>query len=472
MEDTALSPKQSLWQAVPACPRIFGFIIFNVISFQIALGTPLVLVARHWGASPFYIGAITSLVPLLATLQLYMGPRVEYIGFRRVMLSGWTGRNVILILTTMLPFCAFFLSRSLLLEALFVFMILYNILRGLASTSWLPWLIALVPESMRGRYFSFDQFASYISSAIAFFFCGWVLGDHPGDIHFGVIFAIALLTGWVSLYFLKGIDSPLPKKGIPAIEPFPVWARRIWKIPAFRRLIRVNALFSLATAAWEPFTTLFLKDNLGVSDRNILYIIGLKTLVAVVSAWGWGILADRFGSRPIMAISTRILLPVMICWLVLALGLTPTTKTPLMAILVVISVIFQVGVLGFTISNFRYCMNNAARDYPVLALTLFSVLTSVINALAPNLWGLCLSAMEGLSLHWGPLWLTPYSFFYIMMILCIAGAKFFIRKLPDQQASSTNFVLYHMITDYPLRTINAVYGAFFNRPKAPCPDED
>ena len=462
MAEPSPPSEKSLFRAVPALPVIFGFIIFNVMSFQIALGTPLVLLARHWGGSPFYIGALASLVPLLTTLQIYMAPRVEYIGFRRVMLSGWTGRNVILVLIALLPFCSRFVSSSFQLEALFAFMLLYNFLRGLASSSWLPWLTALVPEPMRGRYFSADQFTCYLSSAATFYFCGKILGDQPGDLQFGIIFTIALLSGWISLYFLKAIDSPPPKEGNPTLEPFLVWARRIWRIPAFRRLIRVNIMFSLAIAAWEPFTTLFMRDQLHVSERIILYISAVKTLGAVGSAWAWGLLADRFSSRPVMALSSRIILVTMFVWLLLATGIYPTSTWFLMAV----SVVFQIGILGFVISNLRYCMNDAAKDYPVLALTLFSVLTSLANALAPNLWGAMLSTIEDFKIQLGIFRIDQYTCFYAIMIMLIIGMKMLIHRLPDQKASATHIVLYHMINDYPLRTINAVYQALFHRGKA------
>jgi hypothetical protein len=84
---------QTLRQAVPACRYTLSFSIFNAVNYQIALTAPLILMARHWGGSEMYIGFLTALVPLLTTLQLYMAPRAEYIGFRHVMLMGWTVRN-------------------------------------------------------------------------------------------------------------------------------------------------------------------------------------------------------------------------------------------------------------------------------------------------------------------------------------------------------------------------------------------
>jgi hypothetical protein len=94
--DAGPAARQSIGQAVPDVGRLLGFQLFNAINFQIALGPPLVLMVLQWGASNLYIGAITALVPLLTTLQIYMAPRVEYIGYRRVIISGWMARNLAL----------------------------------------------------------------------------------------------------------------------------------------------------------------------------------------------------------------------------------------------------------------------------------------------------------------------------------------------------------------------------------------
>src|SRR5690554_1630970 len=109
------APPRSLRQAVPALPDLLGFNIFNAISFNLVLGAPMILLVRHWGASTTYIGLLASLVPLLMVTQLYMAPRVEYIGYKRLMMAGWSGRTVCLMVAALLPFLSGFLSPKMLL---------------------------------------------------------------------------------------------------------------------------------------------------------------------------------------------------------------------------------------------------------------------------------------------------------------------------------------------------------------------
>jgi hypothetical protein len=109
----------------------------------------------------------------------------------------------------------------------------------------------------------------------------------------------------------------------------------------------------------------------------------------------------------------------------------------------------------------RYCLNNAPRSAPVLGLTLYSVVTNLSTALAPALWGAILDLLTPLHQSVGPLQLDRFGVFYGVSIGLIIVGKAMIRQLPDQRSTATHLVLYHMVTDVPLRTINGLYKALF-----------
>lgn len=461
MDESIIDKEQHIWQAVPAFPRLLGFQILNATSFQIALGPPLILMARHWGASSLFVGCITALVPLLTTLQLYMAPRVEYIGFRKVMLSGWTGRNIFLALCATLPFLSGYLSDHARLTALFAFMFCFNTLRGYATASWMPWISALVPSSWRGRFVSAEHLVINLSSAGTFFLCGRLLGETPTDYRFGWVYLLSVSAGFSSLFFLKSIESPPPRPGQPLLEPIHIWVRRVWQERPSRRLIRTSVIFSLSMSAWGAFTILFLRDEMRVPESAILYMSGASTLGGVISAWGWGILADRFGSRPVMSLATRLLIVVLICWLLLSLGLFSRTLTTI----VVLYVLLGIALIGYTVGNTRYLLNNAPRKFPVLALTLFSVTTSLSNALTPIFWGSILDVLRPVQINLGVLQVGRFGIFYSVSLVLLIVCKMLIRRLPDHRATATHVVLYYMINDYPLRTLNALYKTLISKQK-------
>ncbi|MCL5270100.1 MAG: MFS transporter, partial [bacterium] len=448
---------RSLWQAVPASRYTLGFGIFNAVNYQIALTAPLILMARHWGGSEIYIGCVTALVPLLTTLQLYMAPRAEYIGFRRVMLMGWSGRNTVVGMTTLLPVLVYLglVGPKTALEILFVLMLVFNTLRGLATASWMPWITWLVPRDWRGRYLSAEQLAINISSAFALFFCGWLLGERPGELQFAGAFLLSFTSGWISIYFLRRIDTPPPRKGKPLIEPPMTWMGRVWRNRPFRRLIRLNVWMALTIGAWSAFTIVFMRDVLRIHEGLILYMSSSYTLGAVGTAWGWGILTDRFGSRPVMFIASGLIMASVAGWLGLAaLVLGPARSAGLLTGILGLYVLFGVGITGWTVAILRYTLNNAPKDRPVMALTLYSVVTSLGNAFAPVAWGFFLKYCGGLNTMIGPVRLINFTFFYALIIVMIGIGWPLIRRLPDGEAAATHLVLYHMVTDYPLRTIS------------------
>jgi len=49
---------------------LLGFQLLNAINFTIAIGTPMVLLAKHLGASEAMIGVLISLTPFFNILQL------------------------------------------------------------------------------------------------------------------------------------------------------------------------------------------------------------------------------------------------------------------------------------------------------------------------------------------------------------------------------------------------------------------
>ncbi|MEY2409531.1 MAG: hypothetical protein QOF48_2201, partial [Verrucomicrobiota bacterium] len=64
---TAPAAKDSL---PPGLNNAFFFATFNALSFQIIIGSPMVLYARTLGASATVLGLITGMMPLLVLFQI------------------------------------------------------------------------------------------------------------------------------------------------------------------------------------------------------------------------------------------------------------------------------------------------------------------------------------------------------------------------------------------------------------------
>ena len=83
---------------------MFGF--FNALTWQIGIGTPMVLFCEQLGASPFQVGLAYSFVFLLTPIQILATALLPRYGYKRVMLGGWAARTVFLIVPVWLAIVA------------------------------------------------------------------------------------------------------------------------------------------------------------------------------------------------------------------------------------------------------------------------------------------------------------------------------------------------------------------------------
>ncbi|MEO8377237.1 MAG: MFS transporter, partial [Candidatus Sumerlaeota bacterium] len=222
--------------SLPPVTRWFlRFQAWNSCNFTIAIGAPMVLTARYLGANEFHIGIMTALPVLLTALQLFATNFVERLGFRRIMLMGWSTRSFMLLLISPLPFIAHAISpehRVYLVWAMIFSIGGYATIRGLVSGSWLPWLTAVLPVSQRGNYLGREQRTMNLSAFITLVLSSWFLGDKPGDWRYAVLFVVAWLAGMGSVHYLgKAEDTPptskhdAPRRRLPDLMK---GVRRAW----------------------------------------------------------------------------------------------------------------------------------------------------------------------------------------------------------------------------------------------------
>lgn len=440
------TPQHSIFKAVPAVRNLLWFNIYNAISYNIVTDTPMVLLLLRWEASKFYQGTLVALMWLMSTMQLVMAPRVEYIGFRKLLLAGWTSRTVILMVVCVLPFVSTPDNHTLLLTITMICMFLWSLMRGVATTAYQPWIRTLISPQFRGRYFSLEQSVSNLSIA-AMLLCWGLVLKHSNltDSQYGWIFVVSGMAGWMSIIFLRKVDSPPPLAGRPNTESVLKWMPRVWAEKTFRRQIITTILFYTSIGAFRLYTTVMLKEKFDYAENTILFFNASTLMAIVLSAWFWGLLADKFGSRPIMSLATRVLMVLLGFWLLVTLGVVPANPWLLGAFYT----LFGIGFNGFHISNQRMYLNNAPKRFPVLALSTIQVFYSLSFGMSPMCWGGALSLMKKLQWKIGAIEINQYTVFFGVSILLLVAAKWLIRRLPNQHGATPRHVLSYVIFDVP-----------------------
>src|SRR5436190_21608224 len=67
----------------------FIFATFNALSFQIVLGSPMVLYARSLEASATVLGIIAGMMPLLVIFQIPAAAHIALVGYQKFAYAGW-----------------------------------------------------------------------------------------------------------------------------------------------------------------------------------------------------------------------------------------------------------------------------------------------------------------------------------------------------------------------------------------------
>src|SRR5688572_14708721 len=108
----------------PGLNNAFLFGTFNALSFQIVLGSPMVLYAKALGASATVLGIITGMMPLLVISQIPAANYIGRFGFKRFVYAGWGIRVLFIFGIAIVPLLTFLAPASrlsLILFLLFIF---------------------------------------------------------------------------------------------------------------------------------------------------------------------------------------------------------------------------------------------------------------------------------------------------------------------------------------------------------------
>jgi MFS family permease len=257
------------------------------------------------------------MMPLLVIFQIPAASHINRVGYRKFVLAGWSTRVSFIFLIALVPLTGAFLNPTNRLALLLALLFGFNLSRGISSCAWLPWITALVPAELRGRYLTRDAAVQNLASFVTFLVAAAALAGTPQPWQFAVVFAFSAANGAVSLLFLKRIpDVPIPEETRASTGRVP-WLE-MFRFPPFRKLLRTAIAWSVAYGGMTAFTVAFLKVHSGMPEGRILLISSTAYLGGVGSLWLLGSRFDRVGSKPVLGAAFAGWLVVMAGWVALA----------------------------------------------------------------------------------------------------------------------------------------------------------
>src|SRR5258705_13936200 len=96
----------------PGFTNAFSFSLFNALSFQIILSSPMVLYAKSLGASATALGILVGMMPLLVIFQIPAAAYVPRVGYKRFVYGGWGARVTVIFAMALVPITSSLLNGA------------------------------------------------------------------------------------------------------------------------------------------------------------------------------------------------------------------------------------------------------------------------------------------------------------------------------------------------------------------------
>jgi MFS family permease len=458
----ALNGSMSQPSPAPVMPRgvtnAYFFQIFNASSWSLILGTPMLLFLKNLGASGTVLGITVAMLPLFAALQIPAANFVERIGYKNFVVRGWASRSIFILGIAIAAFLPAAFSPHSRIILILVMLACFATARGISICGYMPWITHLVPENLRGQFISRDSTCMFLALTGTMLLSSWWVGVFPSTRAFGVLFLISYLAALGSLVFLRRIpDVQTDKPRENAARP--PWMEMLF-FPPFFRFVKFSVCFSLFTSALSVIWVPFMKDGLHTSGSLILGLTAYSSIICAGVSLVTGPIADRTGSRPLMAFASALILLSQFGWLLIAAGVLPAHKA-------IFFLIIPVGSTGYTIlglSSTRLLMGLVPAMGRSHFFAISSVASSLTLGLMPILWGMALDGVsrligDGFTLVPGWTW-NRFSLFYGLVMAGTLFAQFFRHRLDEPRAMSTEEFLRILFSQSPGRLVSRVLTPF------------
>ncbi len=292
--------RQSHLHVLPAGARRFlAFLFLNVLSWQCLIGTVMVLHARALGIGRGAVGLLFSLLYFAGCLGVVTKPLAERYGSKRVLMAGWTARNLLVLPIVLTPVLFHYRGRGPAAALLFATISLFCITRSMAGIAWSSWLHEIVPPCHLGRFYTLETVMTRLLAVAFGVFAFLALGRNPPLWRFSAIAACGVAFGLFSLRLLRRVPGggPVARSQNLLFGGY----RLVFRDRMFLGFLACATLAGAVYIGMSLLVTLMLRDLLGIGAGAILLLTSFGNILAMFTSPRWRRVADRHGSPVVMA---------------------------------------------------------------------------------------------------------------------------------------------------------------------------
>lgn len=407
----------------------------NTIFAQFTVfGSVFILFLDALGMSKGQIGLLLSFMPFAGLIALAIAPRVAQFGYKRTFITFWTIRKFVTMFLVFTPWVYTAFGEETAVVFVGIIVAGFALCRAIGETGKYPWTQEYVPNHVRGKFTALDNLFTTIVGIVAVLAAGYVVERSTGLNGFIFLIAVGVLFGFLCVWAYTQVPggAPIAKKETKTQRDL----RDALQDRSFRNYLIGIALMTIATVPMTSFLPLFMAEEVGLSDGEVILLQNGTLVGSLVSVYVWGWAADRYGSTPIMmtGILMRVFLPIL--WLFMP-------KESAWSLYAAMGIAFFQGVanMGWGIGSGRLLFVRVVppekkTDY----MALYYAWIGVVGGLSQLLGGWILQYSQDFSVDFSVLILDPYSpLFLIGLVLPIISFFFFRGVVQDSTVSMGTF---------------------------------
>jgi len=305
------------------------FVVEGSISTTIAnlsMGAFLAGYIQYLGGSQEFSGIVLTIPMWSSIIQIFTPGIYERLVSRKIFIAILAPlHRVMLGMMAFIPLI--FNDTSTRLTVLFVLYTVSFLLLQMTNPAALNWIMSLVPENIRGRYYgrrdSYMLATSTIFSISAGFLLDYFKKFNSGD-GFMIMYFVVLLLGISNFYFLGKIKEPTVNiryyKHAETGEKIPAGAnfKQILIVPfldeKFRKVLLLSSIWTASIMIAIAYFPIYQVTELKLSYSYITLCLMLQMTTMIVFARIWGRFADKHSWFKTLRICVLLLSGLHVVW--------------------------------------------------------------------------------------------------------------------------------------------------------------
>jgi MFS family permease len=404
------------------------------------------------GANDFVFGLLAAIPAAANLFQIQSSRMLERTGERRKLVLRFAAANRLLwIVVALVPF---FPLGPLAPYRIWVFLILFSIatLSGLLSAvPFTSWLIDLVPESVRGRFFAIRTFMTGSVGIVLGIGAGKFI-DFWKEIHiaddivaFSLLMVVGACFGLLSISILSKVHHPQFTR-LERQESFLRSVREPFNNADYRKLFLFRVVTDLSGGVAAPFFGVYMLTTAGLGFTFVATLATISTLVNLLTLPTWGRLCDHYGYKPVIAICAAGKALFAILWIF------TSPNTFWLFVIIHMFGAFDGG-LGIAIPNLIY--KTVPQDRRALYIAVDGSVVGIAATLAPLLGGVLAGLLQHTQISVAGSSIEHFKFLFLLSFAVRLISIPLLRRVPEPKAARPIDVIRVVL---PFRDIDVFEG--------------